>query len=468
MPSRPLVLVLCLLAPLPAFAQEAAPPAPEAPPPTGGKKWTADELVALALRDSGQVSEAVGKVTEWKGRLAEVESVFYPKLQGLTYVAPIFGLKPYMEPYGEEKYEINWSQWGPYYKLQFILAQPIYTFGRVSAGKDAAENRMLVEQARLEQTKNLVALEVRKYYLLHLFAQSMKPALGSAKRILDEAEKSAKEMFAEGGGKVTQVDLQKLRYGQTELAKFVIQAEIGAELALAALKHTVGLPQNAPLELADEMLPGLPEAPLPTLAQLIQQASAHRPEVSQLKYGEKAAMSLEQAERLSSAPVLAVAGQIDFNWAPTWPNPRNSFDWNRFNNFTPGVALALQFDVDIAKSNAKALAAHGLVEQVEGLKKFASTGIPMEVRKAHDDYVQAEKLVKLSDEGAVAGRKWMIFAGSAYVAGTGEAKDLLEGMVAYLQGKKGYYENLQALHYARANILYATGRHGAAEAAAPK
>ncbi len=86
----------------------------------------------------------------------------------------------------------------------------------------------------------------------------------------------------------------------------------------------------------------------------------------------------------------------------------------------------------------------------------------MEVRKAYDDLIQAERLLKLSDEGAVAGRKWMIFAGSAYVAGTGEAKDLLEGMAAYLQGKKGFYDNLMALHLARATITYATGGTGVA------
>jgi hypothetical protein len=36
-------------------------------------------------------------------------------------------------------------------------------------------------------------------------------------------------------------------------------------------------------------------------------------------------------------------------------------------------------------------------------------------------------------------------------------------MVAYLQGKRGYYDNLQALHVARATLLYVTGETGIAE-----
>ncbi|MGQ0508622.1 MAG: TolC family protein, partial [Myxococcaceae bacterium] len=421
------------------------------------KKVTMDECVAIALTGSGQIMEAKGKVTEWTGRLQEVESVFFPKLMGLTFVAPLYRMNGTQFTPDVQR---DFTSWGPYIKLQAILAQPIFTFGRYTAGHEAATERLQVEKARLEQAKNVLALEVRRYYLLHLYARSFKPALNLAKRLLDEAEKSAQDLYKEGGGKVTNVDLMKLRYGAMELEKYRVQADIGTELALAALKHTMGLPQDAAIEPTDEMLPEPPTAALPALSQVIAKAATHRPEVAQLFHGEIAAAAFEKSEKLSSMPTFFIAGQIDLNWTPMWPDASNPYAWDRFNDITPGAAVGLQFDVDIAKSYAKAKTAHGTVEQVEGLKKFASTGIPMEVRKAYDDHVQAERLLKLSDEATVSGRKWMIFAGSAFAAGTGEAKDLLEGMVAYLQGKKGYYDNLQALHLARATLLYVTGDTG--------
>ncbi len=76
---------------------------------------------------------------------------------------------------------------------------------------------------------------------------------------------------------------------------------------------------------------------------------------------------------------------------------------------------------------------------------------------------QAVRSLKLSDEGAVATRKWMIFAGTAYATGTGEAKDVLEGVAAYMLAKKGYYETLQAVHVARATLYYVAGETGAGE-----
>ena len=51
----------------------------------------------------------------------------------------------------------------------------------------------------------------------------------------------------------------------------------------------------------------------------------------------------------------------------------------------------------------------------------------------------------------------MIFAGAAFATGTGEAKDVLEGLAAYLSAKRSHYESLQQLQPALAQILYVTG-----------
>ncbi len=441
----------------------AAAPSPLMLPTASVRRMTIDDCVREALKGSGTLMEAQGKVTEWQGKLLEVESVYWPKLQGLAYVAPLYGLKLAPGQTGAELphpvYRTDWNTWGPYTKLQLILAQPIYTFGRQPAGEKAAQNRLDVEKARVEQTRNTIALEVRRYYLLHLYAKSLQPALDQAKSILDEAEKSAREMYDEGGG-VTQVDLSKLRYGGTLLAKGMVQAQIGSALALAALKHTMGMQQSEAIELVDEALPPVPSVPLLPLEAYVAKAAEHRPEVAQLKFGAEAAKWFARSQALSSMPTAFVAAQIDLNWAPARPTTSDEFAYDRFNTITPGVAAGFLFDVDPRKTWAQYEGAKGLIEQVDGLKKFASTGIPVEVRKAYDDATQADQLAKLSNEGSSAGRKWLVFAGTAYAAGTGEAKDLLEGLVVYISSRQAYFEQLNAAHFARAQLLYVTGETG--------
>ena len=89
-------------------------------------KLTIDDCVREALRESGTVREAEGKVQEWKGKLLEVESVYWPKLQGLAYVAPLYGLKLAAGASATDlphpRYENDLGSWGPYTKLQLILA----------------------------------------------------------------------------------------------------------------------------------------------------------------------------------------------------------------------------------------------------------------------------------------------------------------------------------------------------------
>lgn len=439
------------------------------PQPATVRKMTMDDCVREALGASGQMIEQRGKIREWEGRLKEVESTFWPKLQGLTYLAPIYGVKAVNAPsiyHVPTSYVRDFSSWGPYFKFQGILAQPLGTFGRYDSGKEAATERIEVQKGMYESARNALALEVRKYYLLHLYAKSFLPSLDLANRLLKEAQDKANDEFKTGSGSVTQVDLNKLKFGGVELAKAQIQADIGSKLALAALKHTMGMRQDAPVDVVETVLPPVPQDALKPLASYIDTAAERRPEVAQLFHGERAARAFKRAEMFSSNPTAFVAAQLDLNWTPMWPVQDNPWAFERFNLISPGVAAGLQFDIDVAKSLAREYGAEGLVQQIEGLKKFAATGIPMEVRKAYDDAVQAEALAKLSDEQSSAGKKWLVFAGAGYAAGTGEAKDVLEGLVAYMTAKKGYYDSLQAVHVARATLTYATGSTGVDDAPA--
>ncbi len=435
----------------------AAPAAAEASASAGEpRKVTPDEAVAIALRDSGEVLEAEGKVQEWAGRLAEVESVFYPKLMGIGYVAPMFRVRNTPDLQSAADVQRDWASWGPYLHLQAVLAQPLYTFGRAAAGKRAAEARLAVERARLVQTRNTLALEVRRFYYLHLYAHSMRPALDNAREVLDKAQSKAREEYEGKTGKVTNVDIQRLAFASAELDRFRIQAEIGEDLALAAMKHTMGLPQDAPVVTADDMLPDPPET-LPPLATLLKKASENRPEWTQLREGKQAALSLEQAEKLANAPVVFLGGQLYADWTPMRPDIKNPYYYDPYNQIFGGVALGLTFDLDPAKARARAAQASALGTQVAGLERFARTGIPMEVRRAHDEAVQSKRIAGVAEQGATAARKWMIFAGAAFATGTGEAKDLLEGLAAYLQAKRSHYESLQNMQVSLAQLLYVTG-----------
>jgi outer membrane protein len=426
--------------------------------PAAAKPLTEAECVKIALTSAPKIDEAKAKLEQYEARLAQVESIYYPKLMGMAFVAPMFTVRG--DIFGVEREWKSIKDWGPYTYLQATLAQPIYTFGRVEAGKEAAGERAKVEEARVREAENTVALEVRRMYYARLYALSMVPSLQSAFTTVSKALTTANEMFEEGSGDVTQTDLNKLVYGKSEVEKYLIIAKESADLAQAALKHTMGISDSETIELAESVLPNLPDAASDAeLAKLLVTAAEQRPEWDMLTHGKRAALALEDAEKLANTPVIFLAGQFTGSWTPTRDDAKNPYHYDVYNDRFGGVALGAQFNLDPWQASAKADEARGISDEVAALSRFAASGIPLQVRKAHGEVLRYRRLVGISDEGVTATRKWMTFAAAAYGTGTGEARDVLEGLVAYLQSRKSFFENVYNFYIAKAELDYAVGNH---------
>jgi outer membrane protein TolC len=445
-------IVACMVAGL------AAVPAHAAEPET--MRLGIEDCVQLAVRVSPTMAEALGRVHEFEARLHEVESVWYPKLAGTAFLAPAFTIRG---SGFEREREIRWKSirdWGPYTSLEMTLAQPIYSFGRAAAGAQAASHRAMVERARLDEAGQTVALEVRRLYYTRLYVLSLIPALSQAKDTVIQAQSRAQALFADGKGDVTQVDLAKLDYAASEVDRYLTQAQTGERIALSALKHTMGLPQTARLEQVETRLPAPSQEPIAPLATLLQQAATQRPQWAQLDHGQKAALKWEEAERLAVWPTVVLAGVFGAAWTPNHDRDTNNWHYDVYNKLVGGAALALKIDLDPALARAKAQVARAAGEQVDAMRRFAATGIPLQVRKAFETLEGLDGVIKATQTGMLATRRWMTFAASAYSSGTGEARDMLEGLASYVQARRNYLEAVQQHHTARAELRYAVGEPG--------
>jgi len=462
---------------------------------TPDRALSLSDCVAAALEGSASVAHAEALVDEYRARLAEVESSFYPKLFGRFWTAPMFTVEgTALEPDVVRRWK-SISDWGPYTHLEAVLALPIYTFGRGVAGETAATERLDVERARLREARNATAREVKRFYYAHLYAASLLPTLRSAARSVDGAIEKGEEFHESGSGKVTQADLARLRYGRAELARYILEAEDGAALSLSALKHTMGWPEERDLVLAEGKLQE-PEAqqgeqppdranPEPeedgrwsmvdgrelpsdtigdehsfgSLEEALEAARQARPEWDQVRHGVAAAEALESAERKAVLPVLFVAGVLTVDWTPTRDDSPNPYHYDPYNQVIGGVAVGLQFNIDIASAASRGDQAAALRRQVLASARLAETGIPLQVRKAYTEMQRAQSVVEITRASVKETKKWMIFSAAAYSTGAGEAKDLLEGLAAYVKSKQTHYEALRALHDAKADLDLAVGTY---------
>lgn len=424
------------------------------------KPLTVDDCVRIAMQQSSVLDEAKAKVAGIQARLAEVQSVFYPKLTGIAYIAPMYSVQG--NALDDDSINVRYSRlsdWGPYTHLQAVLAQPLTTFGRAGANERAVEHLISLEKSRVEAAEQALALEVRKLYYAHLFSLSLRPALRNVIKVVNQAKEHAAKEYENANGSVTQIDFTKIDYAGNEAYRYQHQRAYAASITLAALKHTMGLPASAPIKISEKRLPRIANHPALELAKLLMEAADNRPEWAQLDHGEKAALAWKEAEALANMPTLFLAGIIESNWTPMRENATNPYHYDPYNGLSAGVALGLQFNFDPWRSVAKVDQADAKHAEVNAMRRFAQTGIPLQVKQAFEDFQLQRELEVLAGSSVKSARKWMTFAASAFATGTGPARDVLEGVAAYSKAKYSHYETLFNYYVAEAALHHALGRN---------
>jgi outer membrane protein TolC len=420
-----------------------------APAPLG-----ADDCVRVALEHSARVRAARADVDVYRAQADQIEALLSVKFQAITYLAPMYkaeGGVGFNTPYRHDL-----TDWGPYGHVDARIVKPLATFGRYTAGVTAARERVAVEEEHARDVADTVRAEVRRLYALRLYALSMKPNLENGRDIIANAIKKAEEMYAADSGEVTLPDLMRLRFGAGEIARYLRMADDGIGLAALAIKQAIGLPLEAPIAFADDRLLE-PEEAVPALPALVASALGDRPEMAEIAHGKRATAAWETAERRANLPVLflAAAGQAD--WSPMRPAGYSAAYYNLYNDYFGGVAVGLKLDIDLAAARTRASEAQAKGRWVAANEDLAGTGIPLQVTKARLDLVQNRDLARIAEEEVKSTRKWMTFSAAAYTSGTGEARDVLEGVGAYLLAKKAYYDHLLGAHQAKADLELAIG-----------
>ncbi len=416
---------------------------------------TLAQCLEIALQQSAAIEEANALIELYRAKLSVVQANYYPKLSILSYLAPMFTVRGDIN---SVERDFDLGSWGPSTHLEALLAMPIYTFGRLEAGETAANERLSVEKARLREAENHVKLEVKKFYYTYLYAKTILPHLEKAAVFVKDTYIEAKRLYDEASGKVTKVDLMKLKYGEAEVKKYILQAQEGVKLALSALKHTMGLADDISLNLADVKIPPPSKSlTIDTEANLLEIAINNRPEWDQIRHGTKAATAFRESEKLTNRPIVFLAGSLQANWSPTRDDATNPYQYDPYNDIFGGFAIGIKYDLDWALTKAKVQAANATLQQVNALKQLAITGIPLQIKKAHSDTLRFKQQIKLSKQARRSASKWVAFAGAAYSSGTGEVKDVLEGMVAMLTAKRDYYQSILDFHIAHAELHYAIG-----------
>ena len=345
---------------------------------------------------------------------------------------------------------------GPFVRLEGQFVYPLYTWGKITNGINAASKGVEQEYANVEQKKAEAAREVKEFYYTLQYTQEVKSLLGNVRDGFQKAVTAADERIKESKGKISQLDVLNLKIGYAGVAKEVGKLDNGIELTKAALLRVMGLPQTISFIPAEPALTPQP-AHIKDLDYYVQQLFKNRPEWRRLLLGIQAKEVELALTRSDYFPAFFLAVPIRYGYAPGRSRQTNPFAYDNFNFGAAGPVLGLRWNFDINGTAAKVARSEAELMKLQTQKKTAENSFPVEVKEAYLNVKETQERVKITEEGRKAGRTLVALSSANFELGIGEPQDIFLGLGNYTRAANDYYEAVRDYNIALAKLSLVVG-----------
>jgi outer membrane protein TolC len=360
------------------------------------------------------------------------------------------------DPYHKDFLDTFRKLSGVYTRTEIKLVQPVYDFGKIAAGVDAAENGVAALRQKQAGSTADVELNVRKAYWGRKLARELLDTLDEGTGYIDEAQKKIDKQLAEGSGNVTVTDRLRLRTVRAEIDARTLETRRLADLAVTGLRTLLGSEAPAELDVDDEPFEPL-EIPERPVIHYEEAARLNRPEVRALDYAVKAKQALSSLEERREYPDLALVATGSYAYAPSVDSPKNAFASNPFNGLGVGLAAFLRVPLDLGPKFARTDRTRAEAEETDLRRREALGGIALEVRKAYSEVSEAQARVAAVRKGEKAGKAWVTAVAQNFAIGLAEARDFSDALTAFFTMRARYLQSVYDLNVAAAALTRATG-----------
>ncbi|HLB95121.1 MAG TPA: TolC family protein, partial [Nitrospiria bacterium] len=389
---------------------EEAPPSPKLDQPI----LSLEKSIRLAVKNNPEIKESQVQIKISQARLAEVKANQFPQIQFMDILGPSPGAKGGDLSFRDSNITASCTQRTPcgigiFNLADITLIQPLYTFGKITSGKEAAAGGVRVDEARADQKASDIVLKVHEYYYGLLLARDLRALVLDVKEKLDSAKEKVEEFLAEGAKSVDETDLLKLKTFGGVVDRFLNEADKSVELAQHALGMTIGLEKTDAFDVADAHLKPVDRTVF-GLDTYIEKAKLFRPEFTQLREGLRARKSLIRVAESDYYPTIFAAGLLSYAISSNRDRLRNPYVIDPLDHITGGVVLGFKWDINFGITAARVQSARAEYEKLLDTKAFADAGIPVQVRKAYLEMVEAKKNIQATGESYTAARQWLVSA----------------------------------------------------------
>lgn len=415
-----------------------------------------EQAIQKALEFSPEIRETQYDMEVYRGKKEQADGALWPQIE-------IIGLAgPSNEARGDQVYspdkQTDVTINGIFGRADLSLVQPLFTFGKISSLRKAAQHGINYAEAKVKQKQGDIILRTKELYYGLLLANAVRNHILEIRDLLEGSIKTTTEKLEAGVPGVDQVDLFKLNTYFGEAEKYLHETEKGRSLATEALKATLGYDRSVDLQIADKKLIS-EEQWLEPMEVYLGRAKNLRPEFLQAREGMLAKKELINSAYADLFPQFFVAGFYSYAGATNRSWVKNPFIYDPLYHQWGGIALGMRLAINFGITTGRVSEAKAEYRKVEALRDQAEMGVPVQVAKAYQELVEASKNVKAMEKAYQNARRWMVASSYNYDMGIGEAKDLADGVAAYGRSKVDYYRSIYNEKMGWANLIQATGEY---------
>ena len=441
--------------PQPAEVAPAAPTASADPEPDAEVvAWEA--LVTEIERTSPLMDAARAGLDAFETKLSRAEWAYFPTFQldaGAFPTPTVTGTS------------VDWSHWGYYYRFKGRMVQPIYTFGRIAALKEAARSGIDVGRAQVEAARWELRHRAAQAYFGAILARELDALFADGERWLDKARQRMERLRDEDSDDYDQLEHLRLEtrvseFYQLEADNRLVRttADEGLRLLLSRpTGHRVAPPAGPlePLEFA-----------LEDVAVYVTAGRSHQPTVRMAEAGWRAKDALADHTFAELWPNLVLLGELGFSDSDVI-NKNSTVLGSEVLGPTGGVLLGLRWELDVPQRVLRLDEARAQARQARGEALVAQDLMELEVRRLHQQLADKRQLLERVERSTKAAQGWLNATWDVYDAGFGDFKDVMDALVQYYSKKVGYLRlvhEYNVLIFGLGRAIGVDPRHLAAEA----
>lgn len=446
------------------------------PRPAAARRYTLPELIAKVNASYPGVQAAREGVASADAQLSQATRLWWPTGQ-LTFgvtgspevrcIDPVTG-QPWTSPGGDQARALsNCVQTGVVdlrsgeqvlpvhgvaFNLGINLVQPIYTFGKIEAARQAAQAGLDVARAQVDKDRQEVTFNITRAYWLLKWARAAAATLDDGIARLKEWVRKISDEIDKGKTTYTENDLVRLKLALDTAELTALDVDKGKELGLAGLRTLVGEPDA---DIDDEELDIVNPADQP-LAYYEDAASTHRPEARMLAAGMHAARANRSLQLANLLPDFGLAVSFTYAYAQSIDRPFNAF-MNQPNALGAGLSLVMRYNLDVAErlaTHAKASADERAAIQ---RRQQALGGIYIEIENAWLDARSARRRSDLVGHSEKVARGWYNAVDQNLQVGVAESRDLVDAARNYFELRMRHLQSIMDVNMATASLKQAAG-----------